>query len=32
MKDFEQKANLQDVLSILTDSGWKVELHSQYYD
>lgn len=26
-----KEANLQEVLSVLADSGWKVELHSCFY-
>lgn len=29
--EIEKEANLQEVLSVLADSGWKVELHSCFY-
>jgi hypothetical protein len=29
--EIEKGANLQEVLSVLADSGWKVELHSYFY-
>lgn len=28
----EKEANLQDVLSVLADSDWKVELHSYFFE